>query len=313
MKIVRSAQEMQGWAEAQRRRGRRIAFVPTMGYFHEGHLNLMRLARRKGDRLVVSIYVNPTQFSPTEDLGAYPRDFERDRKLAESVGVDVIFYPDNSEMYPEGFQTYVKVEEVTANLCGISRPHHFRGVTTVCAKLFNIVKPHVTIFGKKDYQQYVTIRRMVRDMNMDIEVIGMDTTREADGLAMSSRNVYLNSDQRRSALSLSRSLALARDLYQRGERRSEVILEKVREGIAGCPETQIDYARICDTRTMGDVPHIEGECVLALAVKVGKTRLIDNHVFGEPLDIALPQKAVAARIRPRVIANRSGVFCPEFT
>ena len=283
MKIIRSAQEMQGWAEAQRRRGRRIAFVPTMGYFHEGHLNLMRLARRKGDRLVVSIYVNPTQFSPTEDLGAYPRDFERDRKLAESVGVDVIFYPDNREMYPEGYQTYVEVEGVTKNLCGISRPLFFRGVTTVCMKLFHIVQPHITIFGKKDFQQYVTIKRMVRDLNMGIEVAGMDTTREPDGLAMSSRNVYLNTEERKSALSLSRSITLAGELYEKGERNSAYILEKVRSTITKYPDTDIDYVRICDTTTMKDVTLIEGECVLALAVRIGKTRLIDNCVFGEPL------------------------------
>jgi pantoate--beta-alanine ligase len=187
-------------------------------------------------------------------------------------------------------------------------------VATVCTKLFNIVKPHVTIFGKKDYQQYVAIRQMVRDMNMDLEVVGMDTTREADGLALSSRNVYLTPEQRKSALSLSRSLVLARDLYGRGERRSEVILAKVRERIAGCPETQIDYARICDTRTMRDVDQIEGECILALAVRVGKTRLIDNHVFGEPLDIDTPQKTVIARVRRgAIVGRREEMFCPEFT
>ena len=218
-----------GIFEAERCRGRRIAFVPTMGYFHEGHLNLMRIGRKRGDCLVVSIYVNPTQFAPTEDFEAYPRDFERDRQLAEEVGVDVIFYPDNQEMYPEGYQTYVEVEGVTNNLCGISRPRFFRGVTTVCTKLFHIVKPHVTIFGKKDFQQYVTIKRMVRDLNMDIEVIGMETTREPDGLAMSSRNVYLKPDERESALSLSRSLGLAEELYDEGERDAGVILAEVRE------------------------------------------------------------------------------------
>jgi len=285
MKIIRSAEEMQKLSEMERCRDRRIAFVPTMGYFHEGHLNLMRIGRKRGDCLIVSIYVNPAQFAPTEDFEAYPRDFERDSRLAEEVGVDVIFCPDNREMYPEGYQTYVEVEGVTNNLCGISRPCFFRGVTTVCTKLFHIVKPHVTIFGKKDFQQYVTIRRMVRDLNMDIEVIGMDTTREPDGLAMSSRNVYLKPEARESALSLSRSLVLSGELYDRGERDAVLILEKVRAVIAGYPHTEIDYARICDTTTMKDVAKIEGVCVLALAVRVGKTRLIDNRVFGETLEI----------------------------
>jgi pantoate--beta-alanine ligase len=285
VKIIQSAKEIQEYSEAERCRGRWIAFVPTMGYFHEGHLNLMRIGRNLGDALIVSIYINPTQFAPTEDLEAYPRDFERDRILAEEVGVDVIFYPDNREMYPEGYQTFVDVEGVTKNLCGISRPHFFRGVTTICTKLFNIVKPHVTIFGKKDFQQYVTIKRMVRDLNMDIEVVGMDTTRESDGLAMSSRNVYLNPEERRSALSLSRALLLAGELYGKGERDAALVLKKVQALITGYPLTQIDYVRICETVTMKDAARIEGECVLALAVKVGKTRLIDNRVFGESLKI----------------------------
>ena len=275
---------MQGYSEAERCRGRRIAFVPTMGYFHEGHLNLMRIGRKRGDCLVVSIYVNPAQFAPTEDLDAYPRDFKRDQTLAEGEGVDVIFCPDNREMYPEGYQTHVEVEGITNNLCGISRPRFFRGVTTVCTKLFHIVKPHVTIFGKKDFQQFVTIRRMVRDLNLDIEVVGMETTREPDGLAMSSRNVYLNPEERKSALSLSRSLDLAGELYDNGERDASSILEKVRALIDGYPHTEIDYAQICDVMTMKDVARIEGACVLALAVRVGKTRLIDNRVFGEPLE-----------------------------
>lgn len=284
VKIIQSAAEMQEFSEAERRLGRRIAFVPTMGYFHQGHLNLMRTGRKRGDCLVVSIYVNPAQFAPTEDLDAYPRDFERDQTLAEMVGVDVIFSPDSREMYPEGYQTHVEVEGVTNNLCGISRPRFFRGVTTVCTKLFHIVKPHVTIFGKKDFQQYVTIRRMVRDLNMDIEVVGVDTTREPDGLAMSSRNVYLNPEERKSALSLSRSLDLAGELYGKGERDASSILEKVQALIVGYPHTEIDYAQICDVATMKDVARIEGACVLALAVRVGKTRLIDNRVFGESLE-----------------------------
>jgi pantoate--beta-alanine ligase len=283
--VIHTVKEMQAVSEAERLHGRRIAFVPTMGYFHEGHLNLMRMGRTHGDCLAVSIYVNPTQFAPTEDFEAYPRNFERDRSLAESVGVDWIFAPESKEIYPDGYQTYVEVEGVTGNLCGISRPRFFRGVTTVCAKLFHIVKPHVTLFGRKDFQQYVTIRRMVRDLNMDIEVIGMQTTREPDGLAMSSRNVYLKPEERESALGLSRALLLARGLYDRGERDADLILEEVRKHIDGAPFAKIDYARICAVETMKDVSYIGQESVLALAVWVGKTRLIDNHVFGEPLDI----------------------------
>ena len=285
MKIIPTAKEMQEYAGSERLRGRRICLVPTMGYFHEGHLNLMREGRRRGDCLAVSVYVNPTQFTPTEDFAAYPRDFERDARLADEVGVDVIFSPDNREIYPENYQTYVEVEGVTHNLCGVSRPQFFRGVATVCMKLFHIVKPHVTIFGKKDFQQFVTIKRMVRDLNMDIEVAGLPTTREPDGLAMSSRNVYLKPGERESALSLNRSLRLAKALYDEGERDAAAILRRVREFIAGHPLAQIDYAQICDAATMKDVLRIEGEAVLALAVWVGKTRLIDNHVFGEPLDI----------------------------
>lgn len=285
MEVIQSIKEMQALSESKRRQGQRIVLVPTMGYFHEGHLNLMKVGRKQGDYLAVSIYVNPMQFAPTEDFATYPRDFERDKRLAEGVGVDWIFSPDHREMYPEGYRTHVEVEGVTNNLCGISRPRFFRGVTTVCIKLFHIMKPHVTIFGRKDFQQYVTIKRMVQDLNMDIEVIGMRTTREPDGLAMSSRNVYLKSEERESALSLSRSLLLAKGLYEKGERETEVILKEVREFIAGHPYVKIDYAQICDVTTMKDVSRIEGSAVLALAIWVGKTRLIDNHVFGEPLDI----------------------------
>jgi pantoate--beta-alanine ligase len=285
LQIIRTVREMQSFAELQRQQGRRIALVPTMGYFHEGHLNLMRVGRRHGDCLVVSIYVNPTQFAPTEDFAAYPRDFERDRALAERIGADVVFFPDNREMYPDGYQTYVEVEGVTQNLCGISRPRFFKGVTTVCTKLFHIVKPHVTIFGRKDFQQYTTIRKMVQDLNMDIEVIGMQTTREPDGLAMSSRNIYLKPEERASALSLSRGLLLAKGLFAAGERDAERIGAKVRACIAAHPYVKIDYVQICEVATMKDTIRIEGETVLALAVWVGITRLIDNHVFGEALEI----------------------------
>jgi pantoate--beta-alanine ligase len=285
MKIISSIREMQVFSEAARNSGRKISFVPTMGYFHDGHLSLMREGRKRADCLVISIYVNPTQFGPMEDFEKYPRDFERDKALAGDVGVDVIFYPENNEMYPEHYQTYVNVEDVTQNLCGMSRPGHFRGVTTVCAKLFNIVKPHYAIFGKKDFQQLAAIKRMVLDLNMDLDIIGMPIVREPDGLAMSSRNVYLKKDERESALSLSRSLKIAKKMYERGERDAAAILAEVRKYIERHPHTNIDYAKICDTMTLKDVGHIEGESVLAFAVRISKTRLIDNYVFGNRLDV----------------------------
>ena len=285
MKIISSIREMQAFSESARNSGQKISFVPTMGYFHDGHLSLMREGRQRADCLAISIYVNPTQFGPSEDFEKYPRDFERDKGLAEGVGVDVIFYPEDKEMYPELYQTYVNVENVTQNLCGISRPGHYRGVTTVCAKLFNIVKPHYAIFGKKDFQQLIAIKRMVLDLNMDLDIVGMPIVRETDGLAMSSRNVYLRMEEREAALSLSRSLKIAKEMYDGGERDVTAILEQVRKYIEGHPYTNIDYAKICDTTTLKDIGRIEGESVLALAVKINKTRLIDNYVFGNQLDI----------------------------
>jgi pantoate--beta-alanine ligase len=285
MKIISSISEMQVFSEFARNAGQKISFVPTMGYFHDGHLSLMREGRQRGNCLAISIYVNPTQFGPSEDFEKYPRDFERDKDLAAGAGVDVIFYPEDKEMYPELYQTYVNVENVTQNLCGSSRPGHFRGVTTVCAKLFNIVKPHYAIFGRKDFQQLIAIKRMVLDLNMDLEIVGMPIVREPDGLAMSSRNVYLTIEEREAALSLSRSLKIAKEMYDGGQRDVTAILEQVRKYIEGHPYTNIDYAKICDTTTLKDIGHIEGESVLALAVKINKTRLIDNYVFGNQLDI----------------------------
>ncbi len=285
MKIISSIREMQVFSESARNSGQKISFVPTMGYFHDGHLSLMREGRQRADCLAISIYVNPTQFGPSEDFEKYPRDFERDKDLAGDVGVDVIFYPEDKEMYPEHYQTYVNVENVTQNLCGMSRPGHFRGVTTVCAKLFNIVKPHYAIFGEKDFQQLVAIKRMVLDLNMDLDIIGMPIVREPDGLAMSSRNVYLKTDEREAALNMSRSLKIAKEMYDRGERDVAAILAQVRKYIERHPHTNIDYAKICDTTTLKDIGYIEGESVLALAVKINKTRLIDNYVFGNRLDV----------------------------
>ena len=283
MKVINTIKEMQSYSESLRLLGKKIAFVPTMGYFHEGHLALMKEAKKMADCVVVSIYVNPTQFGPKEDLSKYPRDFDRDLKMAESVNVDVIFYPPDNEMYPANYQTYISVERVTRNLCGISRPTHFRGVTTICLKLFNIVKPHFAIFGKKDFQQYIAIKRMVTDLNLDLEIIGLATVREADGLAMSSRNVYLKGNERLSALTLIAGLKLAHNLYTAGERKAAVIIGAVEKLIKSADSTNIDYIKICDTTNLEDVEKIQSQAVIALAVKVGATRLIDNHVFGEEL------------------------------
>lgn len=283
MRVIESIKEMQSLCESLRLSGKRISFVPTMGYFHEGHLSLMKEARKTADFVVVSIYVNPTQFGPKEDFSKYPRDFERDAQMARSVGVDVIFFPENTEMYPDAYQTYVDVEKVTQNLCGLSRPGHFRGVTTVCCKLFNIVKPHTAIFGKKDFQQLAAIKRMVSDLNLDLEIIGLPTFREPDGLAMSSRNVYLSKEERSSALNLVGALKLTQKLYADGERNAAVMMKQAEKLIKSAEFTDIDYIKICDTATLEDVNEIRGETVMALAVKVGKTRLIDNSVLGEEL------------------------------
>ncbi|MFA5321696.1 MAG: pantoate--beta-alanine ligase [Smithella sp.] len=285
MKVIKSVKKMQSFSEDFRLQGEKIALVPTMGYFHEGHLSLMREAKKMADCVVVSIYVNPTQFGPQEDFSKYPRDLNRDLKMAESVNVDVVFYPSNREMYPAFYQTYVDVENVTLNLCGMSRPGHFRGVTTVCNKLFNIVKPHFALFGKKDFQQFITIKRMVDDLNLDLKILGFPTVREADGLAMSSRNKYLTKDERLSALALFKALKSAQKLYAKGERKSLEIIHEVEMLIKRSPFTKIDYIKICDVKTLHDVQDIKRESVIALAVKVGKTRLIDNHVFGEGLKI----------------------------
>jgi pantoate--beta-alanine ligase len=285
MKIIKSGKKMQSYSESLRLQGKRIAFVPTMGYFHEGHLALMKEAKKMADCVVVSIYVNPTQFGPKEDFSKYPRDLKRDLKMAESVNVDVIFYPPDDEIYPADYQTYVDVEKVTQNLCGMSRPGHFRGVTTICLKLFNIVKPHIAIFGKKDFQQFISIKRMVDDLNLDLQIIGLSTVREADGLAMSSRNKYLQNNERSSALTLSASLKLAQKLHSDGEKKVSVIINEVKKLIKKADYTDIDYVKICEINTLNDVKEIKNQSVIALAVKVGKTRLIDNHVFGEKLKV----------------------------
>jgi pantoate--beta-alanine ligase len=276
MQVIENIREMQEWSEAERGAGKRIVLVPTMGALHEGHLSLVREGKKNGARLVVSLFVNPAQFGPKEDLAAYPRDFERDRELLEKENVDVLFHPAAEEIYPDGYQTYVDVENLGPLLCGEFRPGHFRGVATVVAKLFNIVRPHAAIFGEKDYQQLQVIRRMVQDLNFDVDVVGHSTVREKDGLAMSSRNVYLNRDERAAALSLSRSLQRAESLVRQGEKESGRIVAAVRAEIEKEPLARIEYARICDTESLDEITRIEKSAVLALAVRVGKARLIDN-------------------------------------
>jgi pantoate--beta-alanine ligase len=279
MEVIKTIKEMKEFSSQARRAGKTIAFVPTMGYFHDGHLSLMREGRRRGHLLIISLFVNPTQFGPNEDFKNYPRDFERDSKMAEEVGVDVLFAPEASDMYPLNHQTIVRVEKVTQNLCGRSRPIHFQGVTTVVMMLFEIVMPHVAIFGEKDYQQLVTIQQMVRDLHMSTEVVGMPTVREADGLAMSSRNAYLLPEERKAALSLYRSLQKAKELLQKGERKAERILHEMKGIFQSEPLVRIDYVQICDATTLQDVDRIEGDVVVALAAYLGKTRLIDNLVY----------------------------------
>ncbi len=279
MQTINSIKEMQTFSNREMGEGKTIALVPTMGFFHPGHLSLMEEGRRRGDFLVVSIFVNPTQFGAGEDYEDYPRDMERDQKLAEETGVDVIFAPPVDEMYPSDYQTCVNVEEVTRNLCGISRPTHFRGVTTVVCKLFSIVKPHFAIFGEKDFQQLVAIRQMVSDLNIDVKIVGMPIYREEDGLALSSRNKYLTPDERKAALCLFRSLMRAKELFRQGERKTEEILSEVMSIIKAEQLAEIDYVKICDVKTLKDIEQINQETVLALAVKIGKTRLIDNIVL----------------------------------
>lgn len=272
---------MQESADEFRSAGYTVALVPTMGYLHEGHLELMRVGRKHSDKLIISIFVNPTQFGPTDDFGEYPRDTEGDLKKAREVGADVVFMPSVEEMYPEVSQTKVHVEKVTQHLCGISRPGHFEGVTTVVCKLFNATKPHMAVFGQKDYQQLTVISRMVEDLNMDIEIIGVHTVREQDGLAMSSRNSYLNPEERKSALCLKKSLDMADRMFQDGEKTASVIREAVESLIKGHAFTEIDYVTLCDPATLEDIETLGENSLLALAVRVGNTRLIDNCLLSK--------------------------------
>ncbi len=281
MDIIRTAEEMQHWSLQARAEGKRISFVPTMGFLHEGHLSLLKEGRGQGDLLVLSIFVNPTQFGQGEDFEDYPRDLERDSELAAAVGVDVIFAPTAADMYPNGYATYVNVEGITEILCGASRPGHFRGVCTVVCKLFNIIQPQVAIFGTKDFQQLAVIRRMVNDLNMPVEIVGMPIFREADGLAMSSRNVYLSPEQHRQALSLSRAIRDARELVRGGDTDCADLIRRITGQISTQPEAVIDYIKICHQTTLEDQQAVDENSVLLLAVRFGSTRLIDNGFLME--------------------------------
>ena len=259
-----------------RAEGKSIGLVPTMGFFHEGHISLMRQARKDNDLVVVSLFVNPTQFGPSEDFKTYPRDLERDARMAESVEVDIIFNPDIKEMYGEYYKTFIKMEKLTEGLCGASRPGHFEGVATVVLKLFNIVQPDRAYFGCKDYQQLKVIEKMVKDLNVPVEIVPVPTVRETDGLAMSSRNSYLSAEERRVALILSKALAFGQELLSRGVTSGEELQRRVEEFIRSEPLAEIDYVAVVDSEDLDCLATIKDKALLALAVRIGKTRLIDN-------------------------------------
>lgn len=281
MVVIESVQEMQQLALKAREVGRSIALVPTMGYLHAGHASLMHEGRRRCDILVASIFVNPTQFGAGEDLDKYPRDLERDKTIASAAGVDIIFAPTAVAMYPAGYQSWVDVDRLTLPLCGASRPGHFRGVTTVVCKLFNIIQPHVALFGKKDYQQLAVIRRMALDLNLPVEIVGMPIVRETDGLAMSSRNAYLSPDDRVKALCLSRAIAAARHAYRGGERAVSALDRIARDQIRAVDGALIDYLEFRNGESLEVQEHADDTTLLALAVRIGATRLIDNCLLGE--------------------------------
>ncbi len=283
MRIISDPAGMQALSESLRMERKRIGLVPTMGYLHEGHLTLVRTSKAHCDATVVSIFVNPSQFGPAEDLDRYPRDFERDRDLLEREGVDVLFAPVKDHLYPEGFSTEVRVGKVTDRLCGASRPWHFPGVALIVCKLFHLVKPHAAFFGQKDYQQFLVIQRMVRDLDFGIDIHMVPTVREKDGLAMSSRNKYLSPGDRAQAVALVKALAAANRLYMAGERSPECLSVALGEPFKTIPQARIDYAEVLDADTLAPVIPETQKMVAALAVFFGTTRLIDNHILGNDL------------------------------
>ena len=278
MKIVSTIEEVRAQISAWKKEGNTVGFIPTMGYLHEGHMSLIDAAG-ENDKVVVSIFVNPMQFGPNEDLASYPRDLERDAKMCEEHGVDLIFHPTPEEMYGDNFYSYVDMNVLTQELCGLSRPVHFRGVCTVVTKLFNIVTPDKAYFGQKDAQQLAIIKRMVKDLNMPLTIIGCPIIREEDGLAKSSRNTYLSPEERKAALVLSRSIFLGKEMVEKGEHDAKKIIDAMTEEIEKEPLAKIDYVKLVDLDTMQQVDSIKGGILTAIAVYIGKTRLIDNFMF----------------------------------
>ncbi len=270
---------MQAWADKQRRENKTIAFVPTMGFLHDGHLSLLRIGKEKATSLVLSIFVNPAQFGPNEDLDSYPRSLENDLELAKKEGVDTVFVPTDKALYPDDYQTYVTLEHLPNHLCGLSRPVFFRGITTVVTQLFNMVKPHVAVFGEKDFQQLAIIRQMVRDLKFDIDILGGPIVREKDGLAMSSRNAYLEEHMRPAALTLSRALQNSQKMVKEGITDTQLISNEAEKILSAFPENSVDYISICDPTTLDPVERIGGKTLMALAVNLNKIRLIDNTVL----------------------------------
>ncbi|SFR81102.1 pantoate--beta-alanine ligase [Anaeromicropila populeti] len=284
MKIFKEIKKVKDIVRLWRLEDNKIGFVPTMGYLHEGHKSLIERAAAENDKVIVSIYVNPMQFGPKEDLASYPRDLERDAKICEEAGVDVIFHPDNSEMYVPDFCTYVDMSIITEELCGKSRPVHFRGVCTVVAKLFHITSPDRAYFGQKDAQQLAVIRKMVEDLNFDIEVIGCPIVRDQDGLAKSSRNTYLSPEERTSALALNQTLKKARELFWSGINKTDELIKFMKTELEEDSRRKVDYVEIVEPRTMQPIGAVtEKNCCIAIAVWVGKTRLIDNISLDEKL------------------------------
>ncbi|MBQ1688626.1 MAG: pantoate--beta-alanine ligase [Lachnospiraceae bacterium] len=279
MTIATKVKEVREQVKAWKKAGLTVGFVPTMGYLHEGHQSLIKRAVEENDKVVVSIFVNPMQFGPTEDLDSYPRDLEKDSALCEATGANLIFHPEPEEMYTDGFCSYVDMSVLTEELCGLSRPVHFRGVCTVVSKLFHIVTPDRAYFGQKDAQQLAIIKRMVLDLNMDIEIVGCPIVREADGLAKSSRNTYLSPEERKAALILSQTIQLAEQLLQSGEKDAATIISQMTKKIESEPLARIDYIKIVDAMTMQQIPTIDRPILCAMAVYIGKTRLIDNTMF----------------------------------
>jgi len=277
MQVINTIAEMR---KLRRQLSEPVGFVPTMGYFHEGHLSLVRQARKENPTVVVSIFVNPTQFGPGEDFQDYPRDLNHDLELLEREKVDIVFVPSEEEMYPRDFNSWVDVEKVTERLEGASRPGHFRGVATICAKLFNIIQPTRAYFGQKDAQQAIVIKKMVADLNMNLEIVVVPTVRESNGLAMSSRNTYLNPEERQAATVLFKALSLARELWHGGEKDADKIRHQMTSLIHKEPLAKIDYVSIADANTMEELKKIDRPAIVFLAIRIGKTRLIDNVILG---------------------------------